>query len=93
MSLTNWIIAVLTGLMGGWIVFANWGGLIRWIVTKKSYSSVPFIGGILLAICLYNTPISRFWYIGLLVDTNYTLLIFACIRFGIRRLLHKEPKQ
>ncbi len=90
MSLTNWIIAVLTGLMGLWIVFANWGGLIRWIITKKSFSFQPFIGGILLAICMYNTPVSQFWYIALVIDPGCLFLSLACIWFHFRRLIRKQ---
>ncbi len=92
MSSVNWIVAILTGLFGGWIVFANWYGLIRWLVTKKSHSAIPFVGGILLAVCLYNTPIRRLWYIGLLIDPGFSILILSLVWYGFCSLTQHHKK-
>ena len=67
MTLVNWLVAIPAGLFGSLFVLANWGGLIRWYVKKIPYSQIMFVGGILLSVCLCQTPF-RHWYIGLLID-------------------------
>ncbi len=68
MTAANWAIAIITGLIGCWCIIANWAGIIRWVVAKINYSQIMFVGGILLCICLYNTPLNEYRYIGLLID-------------------------
>lgn len=77
MTIVNWIIATITGLIGILCVCANWFGLIRWLICKKNYSQIMFIGGILLCVSLYNTPLNHHCYFGLLVDPGVWIGIYS----------------
>lgn len=87
MTLVNWILAIPTGLLGGLCILANWGGLIRWCVKRINYSQIMFVGGILLSVCLYQTPI-RHWYIGFLIDPGVWIGA-ASLPFLIKQMLKK----
>lgn len=77
MTLVNWTIAIVSGVIGGFFSVANWFGLIRYIATGINYSQFMFVGGILLCICLYNTPLSEYWYIALLIDPGVWIGIYS----------------
>lgn len=77
MGLNNWIIAIVAGLAGLFCAAANWFGLIRRIAKKINYSQIMFIGGILLCVCIYNTPLCKLWYIGLLVDPGVWIGLYS----------------
>lgn len=36
-----------------------------------------FAGGILLCICLYNTPLNRFWFLGLITDPGVWIELYS----------------
>lgn len=90
MTILNWIIAIVTGICGLWIAVGNWYILIRWYRTKQTASTVPLIGGILLAICIYNTPLEFFWWVGLLVDYGFWTGIFS-LPYLIKQMIG-EPR-
>ncbi len=71
MTTVNWIVAVISGICGLWITIGNWYILIRWFMTKQTASTVPFIGGILLAVSIFNTPLKFWWWIGMLIDYGF----------------------
>lgn len=77
MSAINYVIAIITGLVSIMCIIPNWIGLINWIINKKNYSQIMFIGGILLCICIANTPIKNFWWLGLILDPGVLIGIYG----------------
>jgi hypothetical protein len=70
--MTNgWLVPGAMLLVFGLIALGHGFCLVRYLLRRKSFSVVPFIGGILGAIGLAMAPepsLSRFWWIPLLVD-------------------------
>jgi len=84
------IVLALIGL-GSWIIVANWIGCIRYFLTKKGYSTVPFLGGILLFLGLsfVQQPfVKEYAYLAFFIDLggipfiliNLYYVIKACIK-------------
>ncbi|MBR6617087.1 MAG: hypothetical protein IKL00_04335 [Oscillospiraceae bacterium] len=86
MTILNWIIAITAGICGLWITGANWLVLIRWCRTKCTASTIPFVGGALLAISLFNTPLKYFCWVGLLIDYGFWTGIFG-LPYLIKQML------
>lgn len=60
-DILRWAIGVAALILGGMISLGNWITLIGVIVTKRSSSFVPFVGGDLAAIGIFVLPISGLW--------------------------------
>ena len=76
-STINYAIAIITGLISIMCIIPNWLGLINWIINKKNYSQIMFIGGMLLCICISNTPLKNFWWLGLILDPGIWIGIYS----------------
>lgn len=77
MTIVNWMIAIITGFIGCLCVCTNWFGFAGWLLYKKRYSQIMFVGGILICICLCNTQLDHFWYFGLLVDPGVWIGVYS----------------
>lgn len=71
-------VAIALIIIGGFFVVMNWACLISSLVTKKSHSMVPPLGGLLLAAGFALHPALRSYAIGgLLLDIGFWALLFA----------------
>ena len=51
------ILSAILALIGGWAIVGNWWIVIRWYVwRKKGESLVPFMGGVIFALAMIETP-------------------------------------
>jgi hypothetical protein len=89
--MTNgWLLPGAMMLVFGLIALGHGFCLVRYLLSRKSFSVVPFIGGILGAIGLAMAPepsLSRFWWIPLLVDYGSapSLLVWIAVLVRKRR--------
>ena len=72
MTLWDWIFALIFCGLGTIIIVGNWCVLIEWLVRKKSSSTIPFVGGMLLMVgLLIFTPLKAICWLGLVVDYGF----------------------
>lgn len=75
----------ILGFTGLFISLMNWGCVwISYILRKKTYSWVPFMGGILLAVGIKNclsAPYSNYAWVALLIDPGCFLLWIYQFKF------------
>jgi hypothetical protein len=75
------------------VSLSNWATAVNAIVTKKSGSVIPLIGGGSGAIAFGIGPsdaLRSFWWIPLLVDLGCAWLLFFGVVFVLTRILRKR---
>jgi len=72
MTITLWIIGLIIGLCGFYIMVMNWLVFINNAILRKQWTSaIPVIGSILVGISMVLLPIEGLWkwaWIGLVAD-------------------------
>jgi hypothetical protein len=85
----RWAIGVAALILGGMISLGNWITLIGVIVTKRSSSFVPFVGGVLAAIGIFVLPISGLWkwaWIPLVADLqSLPITVWTCVTLFLKK--------
>ena len=76
---------------GSMLLLPNLLGVLRYAFFKKSYSSIPFAGGVLASMGLFLLPGSRsFAWIPLIVDPGCAWLTVKLL-LDWRKILQKPP--
>jgi hypothetical protein len=90
-----WLVALVLGLFGWWIIFLNFSVAFRWFAWgKRGGSTVPMFGGLVAMLGMFACPLTRVQklaWVPLAVDFAYFLLnyahAFVCV---VRRSLVKK---
>lgn len=80
MTISKIAIAAVFGFIGLIIIIGNWGGMICWHLSKdksKSFSPIPFLGGLFFALCLCNTPFKNFFWVAFIIDYGFWTGLFG----------------
>lgn len=88
-----WIGAAIAGL-GAWIILGNFWLIARWMLGAKPESTIPLIGGVLMALGLKITAvpaIQYWWWVPLVIDpggifVNMVAGVLLCFFWLARRL-------
>src|SRR6476660_2663569 len=88
----RWVLPILLGLLGWWIIFLNFAIVYRWYVRGEHHSWVPFLGGFLALVAMLVCPlpqVQKLAWIPIVVDCVYfvAILTFGFGGMGLRRLL------
>jgi hypothetical protein len=70
----RWVIALLFGLFGWWLIIMNFAGVYAWFVRHKHSSWIPLVGGFFALVGMGLCPlphIQRLAWIPLVVDFGY----------------------
>ena len=84
----RWVISVALLALGLCVLLCNLVIVLRYAVSKKRSSLVPIVGGVALAVGLLVLPvpaISRFWYLGLVLDLGSLPAILGGLIFWFFR--------
>lgn len=69
--MSDWILSLIPLLIGAYLVVMNWIIAYQGIFRQKHASSVPILGGLMLAVGLATLPTEtpfRFWWLPFLID-------------------------
>jgi hypothetical protein len=86
------LFAVITGSIGTIIIIGNWHGVICSKRTEKSFSCIPFLGGIFAALCIAFTSFRRLFWIGLVMDIG-TWSGFIGLPFLIKEIVLRNKDE
>ena len=79
-ELIRWLIAVVVGLFGWWIILLNFSTVYQWYVHRKHHSTVPLFGGFLGFLGMGACPlhqVQRFAWVPLAIDIAFFLTTLA----------------
>jgi hypothetical protein len=89
-DILRWAIGVAALILGCMISLGNWITLIGVIVTKRSSSFVPFVGGVSAAIGIFVLPISGLWkwaWIPLVADfQSLPITAWTCAMLFLKKI-------
>src|SRR3954454_10039773 len=91
-EIIRWVLSILLGLLGWWIIFLNFAIVYRWYVRGEHHSWVPFLGGFLAFVAMGLCPlpqVQKLAPIPIVVDCVYFVAIITIGFAGmaLRRLL------
>ncbi|REK09016.1 MAG: hypothetical protein DWQ37_19335 [Planctomycetota bacterium] len=81
-------LCLISLLFAAWVIVGNWYGVIHACVTKRSFSSLPILGGLLgaLAFLAFET-LRPFWWVPLVADIGCVpVLALTLLYLTTRRL-------
>ena len=101
-DLFRWVLAGLFTLLGGWIIVANYAGVIVWYLRGENHSMTPLIGGFLACFGMLACPmpaVEKVAWVPFIVDLGCVFLLVSSIVHlvvvmpvaGLRKRLHR-PK-
>lgn len=76
MDILLWIVCIVLVAFGALPTLGNWDVLVRGMLLRRSGSTIPVIGGICILLGLLACPVpavSKWWYLGLIVDPTIPL--------------------
>lgn len=66
---------------------ANASVFVKWLVWKKSGSTIPLIGGMIGCVAFYFSPwlaMRSYWWLPLLLDASYAMLAIGIVSMLFR---------
>lgn len=76
----RWVVALVFGLFGWWVIFLNFKIVYVWMVRRKHHSWIPLVGGVFALVGMASCPlpqIQRFAWIPLAVDVGYCISVLT----------------
>jgi hypothetical protein len=79
-DLFRWLLAIVFGLFGCWIILLNFAIVYRWYAHRKHHSWIPLLGGFLACFGMLACPlrqVQRFALMPLMVDIGYVVCVLT----------------
>ena len=76
----RWVVAILFGLFGWWLIILNFTVVYVWLVRRKHHSWIPLVGGVFALVGMAFCPvpqIRRFAFLPLFIDTGYCIAVMT----------------
>ena len=82
----RWLIALPLGLLGFWIMFANFATVFLWIVRREHHSMTPLLGGFLAMFGMLACPlpsIEKGAFVPMAIDVAWLTLTLTVGVIGL----------
>ena len=79
-DIVHWILALVFGLFGWWLICLNFSVVYFWFVRRKRHSWIPLVGGLCALVGMAFCPlptVRRFAFWPLFIDAGFC--IFALV--------------
>lgn len=92
-DVVRWVLAIVFGLLGWWIIVMNFAIVYVWFVRKKHHSWVPLVGGFFAFAGTVFCPvpqIQRFAWAPLIIDVVFCI---SALTIGFLMVLYVRKRK